>query len=223
MFKVKSFKSLSSTQDEVKVYFMRTLVVAEQQTQARGQRGNKWEAPKGNLYFSFSMEATDFKRASDLCFLCGLAMANAIDSPLVKLKWPNDVFIDNAKCCGILVEQDGDRLIAGLGVNVSVPPKVKNPEYALCSLNEKGVNINAKELLNKFIKLFEDLFEKYQKDSSFIFDLWEKKALWFNEEIYLKSEPSVHGKFIGLNKKGGLILQTSTEKKVFYSGSFRKL
>ncbi|MBN2675736.1 MAG: biotin--[acetyl-CoA-carboxylase] ligase [Alphaproteobacteria bacterium] len=223
MFKIKSFSVLPSTQDEVQNSPFYTLVVAETLTQARGQRGNKWEAPRGNLYFSFSMKSSDFQQSSDLCFLCGLAMAHAIDSSKVKLKWPNDIFIEDAKCCGILVEQNGDKLIGGLGVNVSVSPDYPNPDYPLTSLKEKGILIEVKDLLEKFIQNFEIYFEQYQKNPSFIFSKWKEKALWMNEKIYLKSDLSIQGTFIDVDEKGGVILQTSEGNKVFYSGSFRRL
>ncbi|MBN1783545.1 MAG: biotin--[acetyl-CoA-carboxylase] ligase [Alphaproteobacteria bacterium] len=223
MFKIHSFDLLESTQDTVKDYFPITapypLVVAAQQSKSRGQRGKKWESPEENLYFSFALPISLFKKPSDLCFVSGLSMANAIDLKSVKLKWPNDLFIGQSKVGGILVEQDGDVLIAGLGINVASVPNVLSSDYPIRCLREKGHEKSVEALLALFLRSFQAFFELYQSDRAVIFQKWQEKALWLGDSVCLQTDSTViSGIFHQISPDGGIILG----KKTYYSGSLRK-
>jgi len=63
----------------------------------------------------------------------GLAVLNSINSERVRLKWPNDLYIDNRKLCGILVEgcskSEKTKAIMGIGINLTTKT-IQNPGYA---------------------------------------------------------------------------------------------
>ncbi|MBW3577045.1 MAG: biotin--[acetyl-CoA-carboxylase] ligase [Actinobacteria bacterium] len=101
------------------------VVVADRQTAGRGRRGRRWEdRPGGSLLTSVLVDVAG-AQAGLLPFAAGLAVADAIAaagaSP--RLKWPNDVLLDDRKCAGILIEAvpgpTGElRFVVGVGVNV---------------------------------------------------------------------------------------------------------
>ena len=92
-----------------------TVIAARSQTAGRGQRGASWEAqPGANLTFSqlFRPASMHAARQFELSMLISLAVADTIDSVLelancdkqAKIKWPNDIYIDDYKISGILIE-----------------------------------------------------------------------------------------------------------------------
>lgn len=106
-----------------------TVYAAYFQTAGRGQRGNRWESKRGeNLTFSilFKPEAIAAKDQ----FVISQAVALGIVDYLVergvecRIKWPNDIYYNNLKICGILIENgiSCDKLtysIAGVGININ--------------------------------------------------------------------------------------------------------
>jgi len=104
------------------------LVLCDQQSAGRGQRGNSWKSTAQSLTFTWCMSAESAPSANRplLSLIAGLSICEAIDMTGVenaKLKWPNDVLIDRQKVCGILVERisSGDQswFLVGIGINAN--------------------------------------------------------------------------------------------------------
>ena len=101
---------------------------ADYQTAGRGRLDHKWLSPPGtNLMMSvvLSVGGLSPEQVATLPLVIGLAVARAVSaawqdeaSCQVRLKWPNDVLANGRKLAGILCERQGDRVIAGIGVNV---------------------------------------------------------------------------------------------------------
>ncbi len=113
---------------------------AYHQSAGRGQRGNKWVGGEGeNITFSVVLEPT-FLAASDQFFISqitALALMEAMAEFGIesKIKWTNDIYVDDYKLAGILIENglsNGfvDRSIVGIGLNVNqlaFDPAIPNP------------------------------------------------------------------------------------------------
>ena len=105
-------------------------VVADFQSAGKGQRGNSWEGEKGkNLLFSFVLYP-DFVKAREqfiLSEIISLSVKEALDCRIadVSVKWPNDIYWQDKKICGMLIENvlnaEGGvaRCIAGIGLNIN--------------------------------------------------------------------------------------------------------
>ena len=126
-------RETSSTQDEVHRLAEEgapagTAVVAEVQRSGRGSRGRGWVSAPGGLWLSVLWRG-QAEVAQLLSIRAGLAVAALLDSlgglPPARLKWPNDVIVDDAKVGGILCEGrwgPGTGCVAvGLGLNVTNP------------------------------------------------------------------------------------------------------
>jgi BirA family biotin operon repressor/biotin-[acetyl-CoA-carboxylase] ligase len=111
-----------------------TLVVTDDQTEGRGRLGRSWSSGPGeDLTFSVLLRpVTSPAEASLLSLAAALAVAEVLEvhaglRDRVRVKWPNDVLIDDKKACGILLESslEGERLdwvVAGIGLNVNSDP-----------------------------------------------------------------------------------------------------
>lgn len=116
-----------------------TLVLADAQSAGRGRQGKGWQSsPGAGIWLTLLERPTSPDSVAVLSLRLGLRAAHALDaftnSP-VRLKWPNDLWLDDAsdaggtrgKLAGILVEarwRDGrpDWLAVGFGLNVAPPP-----------------------------------------------------------------------------------------------------
>lgn len=132
--RVHLFESVASTMDEAHGLAgagapAGTLILAQRQTAGRGRNGRRWSSPPRGIWLTL-VERPDNAAALEVMSLrVGLAAARALDAfaaePL-RLKWPNDLYLDDRKLAGTLVEarwrgEHTDWVALGLGVNMAVP------------------------------------------------------------------------------------------------------
>lgn len=102
-------------------------LVALEQTAGKGRQGREWVTKSGNFFGStlVSLGPGD-PPAQSLSLAAGLALIEAVDAAIpdltLLLKWPNDLLLGGAKVAGILLERQGDRVVAGFGVNLASSP-----------------------------------------------------------------------------------------------------
>ena len=110
-----------------------TLVIADEQTAGRGRDGKNWQSSAGaGLWLTLIERPKDVSGLDVLSLRVGLVSAEALDrfaSEPIRLKWPNDLYVDGGKLAGILVEarwrESAVEWVAiGLGVNVRRPENV---------------------------------------------------------------------------------------------------
>ncbi len=108
-----------------------TAVMARVQTAGRGQRGNSWEAEPGmNITLSLLLRPEGLEPARQFIISQAVSLAivemldNFIGADAVSIKWPNDIYVNDSKIAGILIENviSGSaisRSIVGVGLNVN--------------------------------------------------------------------------------------------------------
>ena len=99
------------------------VLVAEAQTSGRGRMGRRWiSPPRRALTFSVLLRpAAPVGLLGWVPLLAGVAVASALEQAAgvgARLKWPNDVLVDDAKIAGILAERWGNAVVIGTGINV---------------------------------------------------------------------------------------------------------
>ena len=106
-----------------------TVVLAEEQTAGRGRDGRSWHSPAGGVWLAMVQRPASAELAA-ASIRAGLVVADVVDEllgdGLARLKWPNDVLLDDRKVAGVLCEGrwQGDVLqwlAVGIGINVSNP------------------------------------------------------------------------------------------------------
>jgi BirA family biotin operon repressor/biotin-[acetyl-CoA-carboxylase] ligase len=102
------------------------IVTAAEQTSGRGRRGRQWSAPAGGAVLCSAVLAPLGAEHALLPLAVPLAVCEAVESlaPLrCQVKWPNDVWIDERKLAGILIEaQPPSWAVIGIGLNVGIEP-----------------------------------------------------------------------------------------------------
>lgn len=120
-------------------HYEATLLVAERQTAGRGRQGRVWQSQPGDsLTFSISLPLAP-QDWSGLSLAVGLSLAESLH-PDVGLKWPNDLWLQDRKLGGILVEAASmggrSQVVVGVGLNIRPRPAggLNTPPAALTEL-----------------------------------------------------------------------------------------
>ena len=139
------------------------------QTAGRGQAGNSWESEKGkNLLFSTLLRYPEVEAANQwrLSMLVAVAVREAITSILsplasrlssITIKWPNDIYYNDQKLVGILIENtlSGRQIaytIAGVGINVNQTQWLSNALNPVSMKQITGEECDVENLLNAFLE-----------------------------------------------------------------------
>jgi len=118
------FEVLESTQDkafELLKEYNEVIVIAERMTKGRGRYGNNWISDFGGLYMSigFKNKSVDFsKKLLIITPVCILEILKDYGIE-AQIKIPNDIYYNNKKICGILIEMKDNDVVLGIGLNVN--------------------------------------------------------------------------------------------------------
>ena len=179
-WRVARFGAIDSTNEEARRRAFagdpgRLWIVADEQTAGRGRRGRAWISPPGNLYASaLVIDPCPPAAAGQIGFVAGVALARAAEDAGARgarLKWPNDLVRDGAKCAGLLVEGatlPGGRLACavGLGVNCrSAPEGVDYPTAVLTA--EGGRAIDPRALFARLVGRFDEALRIWRAGEGF--------------------------------------------------------
>ncbi|MGC8977202.1 MAG: biotin--[acetyl-CoA-carboxylase] ligase [Candidatus Ratteibacteria bacterium] len=172
------FDKVSSTMDIAKKFiseYEKFIVIAKEQTHGRGRYGRKWLSPEGGLYLSFTLkknEITDF--LSEIISLSLIETFKKLGIKNCKIKFPNDIIINNKKISGILIEKSGDFYIVGVGINVK--KKVEFENYITVEDILKKT-IRPDDVLLEFIDNFEKVSELFKKNKEIGLKKWSEFLL----------------------------------------------
>ncbi len=151
--------------------------LSEHQSMGRGRLGRSWVSPFGkNIYCSFSYTfSKDISEMSGLSLVIGILIARSFESldPRLKpfLKWPNDIYIDNQKAGGVLIDLIAEAhgnctAIISVGLNINMKDVtlegVDQPWTSLEHiLNEKlDRNVVVVQMMQSILKGMEVFLEK---------------------------------------------------------------
>ena len=222
------YKTLASTNDKAKelvIAMQRNCIVSSiLQTDGRGRRGRNWISQEGNLFASFALKIalTDI---SKIALLSAVAVFKTIEhfvkNQSIKIKWPNDVLVNDAKISGILFEKADDNFwVMGIGINVVSSPENSSTDYKTTSINSYRTSINRFDVLYHFVKVFDELLNTYcQKGFAHIKQTWLDNAYCLGNCISIKQEKNVlTGVFETIDDNGALLLKTEDGIKTILVG-----
>lgn len=212
-YKLISFDKIPSTQTYALDLIARgaarghTVVVAQAQSAGRGRYRRTWVSHHGNLYASFIFASEN--RDPRLAYVVAVAIAETMISFGVRptIKWPNDILIDGAKVCGVLIEYAGAFVVVGIGINIKSNPTV--PEYQTTKL-ERYADIERTDLLNRLMR---NLDKWMRTDFATVHARWMELATALNKVVRYRGE---NVELIGINESGALVLRRGTQYLLAY-------
>ena len=204
-------------------------IVAEEQLNGRGRRSNAWSSPIGGLYATriLSDEKIGYSNISQLSILSSVVAAQTIEEVigknLIHLKWPNDIFLEGKKICGILIEsvfiENKFYLIIGFGINVRRPNNHHEESYSY--LQEIREEVSVDECFDKLIRNFNKIINKWDYGKSFtqFKDYWLMLTRDHGRVIKAKkNNVFIEGVFENIDDQGNLILRVGNKKEIINTG-----
>ena len=222
-FDIKIFDSITSTNDFAKElidtnnFCHGTTIIANSQTKGRGRFSKTFYSPKNTgIYFSTILNIPiKIQEISLITIISAISVCNTI-SKLYKLnpkiKWINDIYLNDKKVCGILVENIignyknlvSKAIIVGIGINISTnifPEEIKNKATSIMS-SAISRNIVISELINNIFNLLKNIYDKK------IIEEYKKLSFVLNKKIsYIKNGEKFFAKAIDINQYGNLIIE----------------
>jgi BirA family biotin operon repressor/biotin-[acetyl-CoA-carboxylase] ligase len=222
-FEIWNYPVIDSTNEQAKrVAADNFVIVAASQTAGKGRGGKSWISDDGNLFFSIILDASRLKNPEIISFVAALSVANAIEKNGASclIKWPNDVLVENKKCCGILLEKHKNNLIVGIGININSAPEYLDSGRSACCLSEYLKDVDNDKILKQILAEFSNIFEEYKR-SDFV-PIREKilsKLYKLNEFIELDQLGKKHkGRIIDISPSGNLVLETDKGRQEYSVG-----
>jgi BirA family transcriptional regulator, biotin operon repressor / biotin---[acetyl-CoA-carboxylase] ligase len=193
------------------------------QEKGRGRLGRKWESLEGNLFLSIILRIEDKKLWTWIPMTIAIGVSSAIQKVLpqfqtpVRVKWPNDVWIDGKKAGGILCEAVGGKtdsfIIAGIGLNCAYTIEGLDQETTSLSA-QTGITVTA-DLVREFVReeVLSSLDELNKKGKNWIVSKYSEIAeLPVGSEIQWGDQGS--GTVLGLGDLGELLVKDGSGSEI---------
>ena len=201
-----------------------TLVVADAQTQGRGQRGRAWHSPPGRSVYASLVLRTSSPVASPTLLVAavGLGLAEGLEAVSgvdVGIKWPNDLWCGGRKVAGILVEARAFRVespafVAGFGINVNhraedFPPELRDVATSLALRTGRRHDRNA--VLCAALAALEPRVDQALagQGTAELHDAYRRRSVLLGQRVTLLDvDTRVEGIVADLSATDGLLLRT---------------
>ena len=208
-------------------------VMARRQTAGRGRSGRRWASEPGNLHASLLLGLNCPPTAvQQLSLLAGVAVIDAIGAAAggsaianLRLKWPNDVLIDGAKCAGILPEShtgtNATSLLAVIGIGINLAWHPEDLGRAATHLAAHGVALEPEAMLSHLAGAMERWLDIWDWGIGFaaIREAWRARGGPTGETLSVDTgREKISGQFVDLAEDGALIMLDSSgrERRLTY-------
>lgn len=194
-----------------------TIVISNEQTNGYGKNDRQFISNKDTgIYMSILINPNCLIEESlKITILTSVAVLSAIKSICnldVKLKWVNDIILNDLKVGGILCESQInlnnniiDNMIVGIGINVKefdFPPSLKN--IATSIENNTNIKISRNELISEII----NFFDLYFIDNKNYLNLYKENSYVLGKDItVIQNDRQFFAKAIDIEDNGALIVQ----------------
>ena len=189
-------QSVDSTNEEAKRHISDidnlSVLSAWEQTAGRGQRGNTWTSNAGeNLMFSIVLKSPVLMAEDHFALneIAALSVSEFLSTYGIKaqIKWPNDIYVDKKKICGILIENSfrGKSIsssIIGIGLNINqrnFNVNLPNPTSMVLYRAEDGP-LDTHRCLEEFMDIFTSLHDRFLSSACDLSPLRQRylSSLW---------------------------------------------
>ena len=210
-----------------------TIVIAESQSSGKGRSGRKWiSIPGQSLSFSIILKPEiDIAKTPGLTLVIAVALSDTLHHFGVhthKIKWPNDILINNRKIAGILTEMKAMSgkivfIISGIGINTGsvlneLPEDLKSAASSI--LDETGIVIDRTGFLQTLLQMMEIRYNEFvQSGLENILKDWKENSDLIGKKIsFILDRQRIEGDVKAINDDGSLNIETGSGTLSFNSG-----
>lgn len=234
---IKHLKSVDSTNNFVQELFKTAspeeglVIWADEQTKGRGHAANKWEGKKcNNLTFTLLLRP-EFVSPSDQFVLTQMVsvairklIVNYIPDEAVKIKWPNDIYIEHSKVAGILIQNalKGNKIdysIIGVGLNVNQLAFSSDAPNPVSLKHYLGTDLSIEDLLSKLLVEIDAIYtnlgsSKYCEslNNRYLNNMYRYRK----SGLFLEGKKEFTATIEGIGEYGRLMLKLDTGKIQLY-------
>ena len=195
-----------------------TLITTDDQSQGRGQKGNSWESEVGkNLTFSIVCHPDFVAPSRQFVLSQAIALAVCSVDEQLRVKWPNDIYFEDKKISGTLIECDlqGKHIgncIIGTGLNVNQTLFRSDAPNPVSLKQIYGKDFNREDILQKIIDEFEHFYEMIrsgQQDElrrQYLAKLYRREG-WHE---YEDADGRFKAEFVDIEPTGHMLLRKET-------------
>jgi BirA family transcriptional regulator, biotin operon repressor / biotin---[acetyl-CoA-carboxylase] ligase len=198
------------------------LIVAGYQTSGKGQRDKTWESPAGlNLMMSLIVEPRGLPLARQFLFSAAVTLGmletvKAFEKNNWSVKWPNDIYWNDRKAAGLLIEsvikgENWSHAVVGIGMNInqeSFPDSVPN---AVSLKQVTGLNYNPVTIAKDLVPAIKKFIDVLRKTPDQILELFNDCLFKKNEVIGLKKgKEIIVTRLKGVDARGYLITEAGS-------------
>lgn len=206
-----------------------TIIQTNYQSAGKGQTGNKWESEDGkNLLISILLFPSSISPADQfhISMTISLGICDFLKRyiPSCCIKWPNDIYVNNDKIAGILIENSimGNQIentIAGIGLNINQQKFLSDAPNPVSLNNLTGIEYDLNDCLNQ---LSSDLGKRYKQLISENFvqirDDYTGQLFRLNEWYGFRDKEGIYkGRILSVTKEGNLLIEKQSKKLFEYS------
>ena len=221
-----SYKTLESTNKTAKELTFKdashgTVIISEEQTAGRGRLGRSFYSPKNSgIYMSIILKPNLTIADSVLITTAAsVAVCRAIEKTTgieAKIKWINDIVLNNKKVCGILTEASTDfesgtieNIILGIGINFNTacedfPDEIQNTAASLFSKENSKIsrNVLCAAIINEVLSMSDNL-----KGHKFINEYKKRSIVLDKDIIFIRNGVSTKAHAIDIQDDGSLVVE----------------
>mgnify|MGYP003615794596 FL=1 len=237
--RIQYFKRIDSTNKFTKKILMEgesypDIIIANEQEQGRGRLGREFYSPKGTgIYCSFILDPfIKIENSILVTVAASVAVSRAIEKVTKKdtrIKWINDIYIDDKKVCGILTEAVTDfetgiigKIILGIGINFNTPSESFPDEItdrASSVFMDDTFGVTRNQLIAQLIIEIDECMNDIENDE--IIRYYRNKSLVLGKMLeitYFGQEKPIQGKAVDIDRNGFLIIETKNGLLTLNSG-----
>jgi BirA family transcriptional regulator, biotin operon repressor / biotin---[acetyl-CoA-carboxylase] ligase len=191
--------------------------LARHQWAGKGQRGKSWQDEPGqNLMMSMVIEPGSLVLSQQFLFSAAVALGirdlmTAYAPGEWFVKWPNDVFWNDRKAAGVLIEsvikgQDWLFAVAGVGINLNQEQFPSNLPHAVSLRQINSSDYDAVQVAKELIPVIQNRIYKLRKDPDNILEDYNRVLYKLNQPIILRiKQELIVATLLGVNESGLLL------------------
>lgn len=197
-----------------------TVVIAEEQFEGKGRTGGAWASPPGGIYLSIILKPEiPPDHIHRLTLVTGVAAVEVLNEMGLdaRIKWPNDILINEKKVCGILTEIDAEAdvmnyVIIGIGINANTGLDLLPPITMLqaTSLKEEtGQVVDRIAITQRFLERFEQYYTTFLTDGfPSVITQWREYSSTIGRRVKIVTRfRTIVGEAVGVDHDGALIVE----------------